>query len=141
IDAGEQCDDGNTLPGDGCDAQCQIEVAPAICGDGIVNAGEQCDDGANNSDTTPDACRTDCTLPICGDGVVDSGEQCDDGNNVGGDGCEADCIRSLLAVDTGEDHTCALLASGAVRCWGLGDFGVLGYGNEHIIGDDALPAA
>lgn len=40
---------------------------------------------------TPSACRLDCTVPSCGDGVVDGGEVCDDGNNMGGDGCAADC--------------------------------------------------
>lgn len=53
-----------------------LEAAP-VCGDGVVDPGEQCDDGEHNSDTTPDACRTDCTLPRCGDGVVDDGEQCE----------------------------------------------------------------
>ena len=50
------------------------------CGDGVLNDGEACDDGRANSDTDPDACRSDCTLPLCGDGVLDSGEGCDDGN-------------------------------------------------------------
>jgi cysteine-rich repeat protein len=40
---------------------------------------------------TPSACRTDCTVPLCGDGILDGGEVCDDGNNVGGDGCAANC--------------------------------------------------
>ena len=47
------------------------------CGDGLVEADELCDDATANSDTEPDACRTDCTLPHCGDGVLDSSEQCD----------------------------------------------------------------
>lgn len=28
---GEQCDDGGTTPGDGCDATCQIEAGPSTC--------------------------------------------------------------------------------------------------------------
>jgi len=48
------------------------------CGNGEVEGTEQCDDGTANSNTEPDACRTDCTNPRCGDGVVDSSEQCDD---------------------------------------------------------------
>ncbi len=61
------------------------------CGNGEVDPGEQCDDGVDNSDTDPDACRTNCMNPHCGDGVTDSDEQCDDGNAVAGDGCEPDC--------------------------------------------------
>ncbi len=52
------------------------------CGDGFVEPPEQCDDGIENSDTTPDACRTDCTVARCGDGVEDTGETCDDGTPV-----------------------------------------------------------
>jgi cysteine-rich repeat protein len=85
LDAGEQCDDGNTANGDGCDANCQFEL---FCGDGSLDAGEQCDDGNTNN---RDGCRNDCTLPYCGDGIVDTDEQCDDGNTVNGDGCENNC--------------------------------------------------
>jgi len=41
---------------------------------------EGCDDGTLNSDTRPDACRTDCAVAHCGDGVVDKDEQCDGGS-------------------------------------------------------------
>jgi cysteine-rich repeat protein len=68
-----------------------VLAGQSVCGDSIVSAGEACDDGPENSDTVPDACRTDCTLPACGDGVRDSGEGCDDGNQAGGDGCDAGC--------------------------------------------------
>jgi cysteine-rich repeat protein len=84
LDAGEQCDDGNTANGDGCDANCQFEP---FCGDGSFDAGEQCDDG---NTVNGDGCRNDCTLS-CGDGIVDTDEQCDDGNTVNGDGCENNC--------------------------------------------------
>ncbi len=36
----EQCDDGNTIPGDGCNELCQTEA----CGNGVFNPGEQCGD-------------------------------------------------------------------------------------------------
>ena len=39
-------------------------------------------------------------------------------------------------VAAGGDHTCAILQSGAVRCWGRNDFGQLGHGNTANIGDD-----
>jgi cysteine-rich repeat protein/parallel beta-helix repeat protein len=51
------------------------------CGNGVTDPGEQCDDGSWNSDTKPDACRTDCRNSHCGDGIADSREQCD-GNDV-----------------------------------------------------------
>jgi cysteine-rich repeat protein len=63
----------------------------SVCGDGIAAPlCERCDDGPANSDTTPDACRTDCRPPRCGDGVTDGGEQCDDANASACDGC-TDC--------------------------------------------------
>jgi cysteine-rich repeat protein len=65
VDPGEQCDDGNTVAGDGCDALCQTEGGAGVCGDGTVDPGEQCDDG----NTTPgDGCNALCQDE--GDGFV-----------------------------------------------------------------------
>ncbi len=36
----------------------------------------------------------------------------------------------------GDSHTCALLSTGAVRCWGRGSEGQLGYGNANNLGDN-----
>ena len=46
-----------------------------------------------------------------------------------------------IAAAAGRDHTCALLETGAVRCWGRSAYGQLGYGNTVTIGDDELPAS
>ena len=63
LEAGEQCDDGNKVDGDGCSANCTIEQSGPTCGDGIKNGSEECDDG-NTVDT--DACHNNCTLPaVC----------------------------------------------------------------------------
>lgn len=41
VDAGEECDDGNTVNTDGCTNACNY----ARCGDGILADSEECDDG------------------------------------------------------------------------------------------------
>jgi cysteine-rich repeat protein len=98
LDDGEECDDGNTQDGDGCEADCK----DAVCGNNITDSNpvdnpgvpEDCDDGAANSDTEPDACREDCSNPSCGDDVQDSGEECDNGNQNSdtiANACREDC--------------------------------------------------
>ena len=69
----EKCDDGNTVSGDGCSADCST-----------LEAGFSC--SVTNGLTT-------CAPIDCGDGVVEpeKGEGCDDGNRVSGDGCSASC--------------------------------------------------
>ncbi|MBL9102611.1 MAG: hypothetical protein JNL82_16820 [Myxococcales bacterium] len=44
-----------------------------------------------------------------------------------------------VRVSAGGDHTCALMATGEVRCWGRGQGGRLGYANTDDIGDDEHP--
>ncbi len=111
----EECDDGNVLPGDGCNGNCKIEpnwdcpqqgpcTRKIICGDGTIGAGEVCDDG-NTKDN--DGCSADCTVQDpaykcvagqscvrvsqCGNKRVEPGEDCDDGNTNNGDGCNSSC--------------------------------------------------
>jgi cysteine-rich repeat protein len=101
VDAGEQCDDGNDVGGDGCSTTCELE---GVCGDGTVTAGEQCDDG---NAAGGDGCSATCHVEECGNHVVDPGEECDDGNGVSGDGCSATCEHEPLCgdaiLDDGED--------------------------------------
>ena len=89
IDPGEVCDDGNTVSGDGCSADCKsIET----CGNGILDTiSEVCDDG---NTVSGDGCSADCkSIEICGNGIIDTytGEVCDDDNTIDGDGCSHDC--------------------------------------------------
>ena len=91
LELGEECDDGNTVSGDGCSADCMDEY----CGDGIVNDNdEECDDGNTNDN---DGCSPSCMLEVCGDGVVQEelGEECDDGNQIDGDGCDSSCLYEI----------------------------------------------
>ena len=81
----------NTNNGDdgGVNSNEDSSTSNPFCGNGEVEEGEECDDGAANSDTEPNACRTDCTLPSCGDGVVDENEGCDS-SNFNGATCESE---------------------------------------------------
>ncbi|HYC00807.1 MAG TPA: DUF4215 domain-containing protein [Candidatus Limnocylindrales bacterium] len=63
-----------------------------VCGNGRLEPTEECDSGTGNSDTTPDACRTNCQAADCGDGTTDTGEQCDDGNTIETDDCTSECV-------------------------------------------------
>ncbi|MBT4586214.1 DUF4215 domain-containing protein, partial [Candidatus Peregrinibacteria bacterium] len=78
----EECDDGNTLNGDGCNQNCKKETttvaSDGLCGDGIIHDDEQCDDGNR---IAGDGCSANCTIErgYCGDGVLQPGlgEQCE----------------------------------------------------------------
>ncbi len=54
---------------------------------------------------------------------------------------DVDVGGDVIDLESGDQYTCALLADGRVKCWGRGDFGVLGYGNVVDIGDNETPAA
>ena len=45
-----------------------------------------------------------------------------------------------LIVGAPRQHICGILTDGNVRCWGLGSFGRLGYGNTNTIGDNEDPS-
>ncbi len=89
---GEECDDGNDDPADGCNA-CQ----PTSCGDGITRTDvtyendtgyEECDDGGETEN-----CTADCRLKICGDGAVNrTGEECDGETGCGAPGTSLQCL-------------------------------------------------
>ena len=130
LETGEQCDDGNPVPGDGCSGVCKLEpnytcptpgqpcVSTMICGDGKVTGSEACDDANTNGG---DGCSADCKLvepgfacstpgqacvqvttpAVCGNGIVESGETCDDGNSASNDGCSSTCsVESLYTCPT-----------------------------------------
>ena len=69
ITTSETCEDDDILPGDGCDATCNVE------------AGWQCDTVEPVS-----GC-----VQVCGNGVFDPGETCEDDDLLPGDGCDAYC--------------------------------------------------
>lgn len=52
VEAGEECDDGNAISGDGCNNDCRLPRLPR-CGDGIIDPGEQCDGMAGEQPCGP----------------------------------------------------------------------------------------
>jgi alpha-tubulin suppressor-like RCC1 family protein len=46
---------------------------------------------------------------------------------------------TIVELSAGGSHACVRLDTGAIRCWGFGLNGQLGYGNAESIGDDELP--
>lgn len=70
----------------------------------------------------------------------------DPGQDIGNDeaiasGSTVPLGGAAVQIEAGTEHTCALLDTGAVRCWGAGLYGQLGYGNTNIIGDNETPAS
>jgi cysteine-rich repeat protein len=77
IESGEDCDDKNTISGDGCSNRCNVEPYWSCT-------------------KSPSVCTT-----ICGDGVVvRDHEECDDANYVSGDGC-SDCLIEVPIIHLG----------------------------------------
>ena len=60
----EECDDGNTLNGDGCSLDCLVEAGWICPWNGAL-----------------------CTNKFCGNGHKELGEECDDGNLDNTDSC------------------------------------------------------
>lgn len=113
LDAEEDCDDGNTVEGDGCNGACRVETGytcngepsdcVTICGDGVLAGAETCDDGnADAGDGCDDTCAEESgftcdgapsvCVTTCGDGIVAGAELCDDGGAAAGDGCDDLCL-------------------------------------------------
>ena len=49
--------------------------------------------------------------------------------------------RTAKALTSGGSHNCVILDNDAVRCWGSGTSGHLGYGNDFNVGDNEVPGA
>jgi cysteine-rich repeat protein len=150
LDAGEECDDGNTTSGDGCSAICDLE--------GGVLAW-----GYNGQGQLGDGTTTDSLVPVgvsgLDYGVIDvgagdqpscavtnsGGVKCWGNNRFGGLGDGKVCGSSwpyicstpvdvvglasgVKAVATSVGHVCALTTTGGVKCWGQNGSGQLGDG-------------
>jgi cysteine-rich repeat protein len=133
VELGEDCDDGNATPDDGCEPTCRVTGAEptGFCGDAVREGTEECDEGnAGNKDEGN--CTRQCRLATCGDGLLDTTEpaveQCDDANTVADDGCTEceidgkvclpDGIVANLAFDYTERITGSVLGLNAELAYG-----------------------
>ena len=151
-EAGELCDDV------GVSASCDADCTAAACGDWTINAaaGELCDDGnVDGGDGCSPACTPTTQLVtgyghacvILGDGSVRCWGQGSSGALGYGDKLKlgdqpgelplqpVNVGGKVVQMDLGVDHSCALMATGKVRCWGYGSQGQLGQGNMQTLGD------
>jgi cysteine-rich repeat protein len=133
LEPGEECDDGNLVNLDGCEAGCRFgcvagDPARDRCSDdNACNGEETCDVDHRCKPGTPlttgDACGSGrvcvgelCVLPSCGDGQIQPGEECDDGDSVDGDGCDRDCRWSCVATDAARNCSPADACLGSASC-------------------------
>jgi cysteine-rich repeat protein len=114
---GDECGNGHDDDGDDLidcdDPNCKLlpvcapvaaDLAPASCGNRVVEVleqEEQCDDGnRRNGDGCSSTCEAERS-PTCGNFQLDedpatgSFEECDDGNRQSGDGCSSSCRFEL----------------------------------------------
>ncbi len=115
IDGSEQCDDGNAVPGDGCEADCTFSCeADSDCDDGSVCSGtESCNSTNHTCETTGpldcddgDACTDDTCDPVDGcqntliDGDMDGYASTDLG------ACGTDCNDADPMTHPGAPELC-----------------------------------
>ncbi|PRQ04478.1 Regulator of chromosome condensation (RCC1) repeat protein [Enhygromyxa salina] len=123
----EQCEDNNMVDGDGCDNDCTFTEILYI------------DASYQNTCALIEGGRVRCW------GRNSSGQlgygHTDD---IGDDETPAEAGDVMLPepgveLTMGDSHSCILMEDMAVRCWGTGGNGRLGYGNTENIGDDEFP--
>lgn len=145
--AGESCDPGGET------AECDTDCSEPACGDGVLNvsAGEECDDAdLEPGDTCSKTCQETvivdmalgishaCVLFASGDlrcwgsnedGELGQGHTMDLGDDPG-ELPVADIAleEPAIQVSAGSYHTCVVLESQDVRCWGWNGAGQLGNG-------------
>ena len=128
---GEECEDLNMVPGDGCSA-CKYECkTDGDCKSSNACITSTCDTGKHTCSSMAVApftpCKDDegkdgvcqvgvCFKAGCGDKVVAAGEECDDGNADDSDGCKSDCTFTCIEdMDCNDGDPC----TGVEKCDGM----------------------
>jgi len=70
-------------------------------------------------------------------GIGNSTNMGDGANEMGGHlpAVDLGTGRTALSISAGNSHTCAILDSGVLKCWGYNQYGQLGQGHNYPIGD------
>ena len=160
LNPGETCDDGNTVSGDGCTANClQVEAnfecpnPGSLCLSTIKMRGQedhreravrrrqrrlqrrlQRDVPARERVGVPDR-RDQLRSRRCGDSIIAGSEQCDDGNDTPKDGCDANCQleSGFQCITPGKPCTPTVCGDGKVEGTEQCDDG------NHDLGDGCTP--
>ncbi|MFH1436616.1 MAG: DUF4215 domain-containing protein, partial [Pseudomonadota bacterium] len=124
VGEGEECDDGNTTPGDGCESDCTYSCHnDTECTDADDCTDDFCDPLTHQCAHGPSAPHTPCD-----DGVYCTyPDECD-----GMGACSGIPVHELYgvtAVEAGTSHTCTVLGTGGVQCWGDNEHGQIGDGS------------
>ena len=102
----EACDDGGTLDGDGCSAECTVEDGYTCSGE--PSACEDIDECADGTETCPDNATCDNTVGsydcICDDGYEADGDACVDTDECA-DGTH-DCDENATCDNTAGSYDC-----------------------------------
>ncbi len=133
----EDCDDGNDVPQDGCEADCERSTGVAKIASGDQHACALFHDGRLR-------CWGSNNYGKLGYGHL---EHIGDDETPASAG-DVDVGASVVDVACGREHVCVVLEGGAVRCWGFNNRGQLGipaptYALLDVIGDEPseLPSA
>ncbi|MFP4401233.1 MAG: DUF4215 domain-containing protein [Candidatus Woesearchaeota archaeon] len=112
LEDNEECDDGNTLDGDGCDSACQNETTTPVCGNNILEAGEACDGsqmGNYSCDYFPGytggsiTCMEDCSTPDLTDCLKE-------GSVINSSTCSSEDVQA--AIDSANDGDTVIIPAG-----------------------------
>ena len=94
--------------------------------------------------TPPPASRPVRCWGFSGDGQVGYGNRLvvgDDEVPAAAGPVDLGAGRTAKALAVGDYHTCAVLDSGEVRCWGYGNEGQVGLGSRSPVGDNETPGS